>query len=428
MSHSIDPHDDARTEPSERRSTSDGLSATGSDLGFDLPAPTRIGSARAAILVVAGVGVIVAAFLFGWLPKRRARADLEARTRASASDVLRVDVVTPKALTSDRALLLPGTMSPLEEAAIRTRASGYVRQRLVDIGDKVEAGALLLEVDTPELDQQLAQAHAELAQAQAALTHAKASRDYAKSSLERREKLAPTGVTSQDEVEKSRAEASVAEAGVAVAQANLDAKGANVRRLTQERSFARVVAPFAGTIISRSVDKGALVSPSVELFKLAATNPMRVLIEVPQDVAPSVQSDVPAIVTVREFAGRPFEGKVARFASALDPRSRTMTTVVHVPNPKGELLAGMYAKVEISLPLPHRVLEIPSTALLTGAQGTRVAVVGADSRVRLVPITIERDTGPTIQIATGIDESDRVVKIGSINLVDGRHVELTPAP
>ncbi len=397
------------------------------DLGFDLPPPAKISGTRAAALVVAGVTLVSAAFVVGWLPKKRARQELETATKVESAALLRVTAAPPKVLSSDRSMVLPGSMKPLEEASIRTRANGYVRRRLVDIGDKVEAGALLLEVDTPELDQQLDQARAQLAQATAALAHAQASRDYAKSSLSRREKLAPTGVTSVDEVEKSRAEASVAESSVAVAQANLDAQSANVRRLTQEKSFARVVAPFAGTVIARAVEKGALVNPSVELFKIATTDPMRVLIEVPQDVAPSIKNDIPAKVTVREFAGRAFEGKVARFASALDSQSRTMTTVVHVPNPKGELLSGMYAQVELSLPMPHRVLEVPSTALLNDAHGTRVAVVGPDGRIHLAPIVIERDTGPTIQISTGITETDRVVKIASADLVEGRQVELADA-
>jgi membrane fusion protein, multidrug efflux system len=417
VSHSIEPHDRARAAELDRPDAS--------DLGFDLPPPAKVSPGRAAVFVLAGVGVIAGAFLFGWLPKRHARQEIEASTKAAAVGVLRVDVVTPKILASDRSMVLPGTVSPLEEAAIRTRANGYVRQRFVDIGDKVEAGTLLVEVDTPELDQQLQQARAQLAQAKAALTHAQATRDYSKSSLERREKLAPAGVTSQDEVEKSRSEAAVAEANIAVAQANLEAQDANVRRLVQEKSFARVVAPFSGTIIARSVEKGALVNPTVQLFKIATVDPMRVLIEVPQDVAPSVKNDVAASVSVREFAGRKFEGKVARFASALDAQSRTMTTVVHVPNPKGELLAGMYARVEITLPLPHRVLEVPSTALLTDAQGTRIAIIGPDSRIHLAPIVIERDTGPTIQIATGITETDRIVKIASAELVDGRQVEVT---
>lgn len=397
------------------------------DLGFDLPQPASLSGARAAALVVAGVVIVSAAFIIGWLPKERARAELEARSAAGMTTVARVIAGPPTVLSSDRAMVLPGSMRPLEEASIRTRASGYVKQRLVDLGDEVKAGALLLEVDTPELDQQLDQARAELAQAAAALSHAQASRDYARSSLSRREKLAPTGVTSVDEVEKSRAEAAVAEASVAVAEANLEARRANVRRLTQERSFARVVAPFAGTIIARAVDKGALVGPSVELFKIATTDPMRVFIEVPQSAAPSIATGIPATVTVREFPGRAFEGEVARFASALDPQTRTMTTVVHVPNPKGELLAGMYAEVELSLPTPHRVLEVPSTALINDAHGTRVAVVGPDSRIRLVPIVIERDTGATIHIASGLSETDRVVTIASRELVEGRHVELAEA-
>lgn len=427
MSHSSDPRDPRERPSAPHERPSAPRAGQESDLGFDLPPPAKISGPRLAIFAFAGVSLVALAFVAGWLPKRRARLELEANTKELAATVPRIEVVTPKVLSSDRALVLPGTVSPLEEAAIRTRASGYVRRRLVDIGDKVEAGALLVEIDTPELDQQLEQARAQLAQAQAALTHARASSEYSRSSLARREKLAPTGVTSTDEVEKSRAEAAVAEASVALAQANVDAQGANVRRLTQEKAFARVVAPFTGTVIARSVDKGALVNPTVELLKLATTDPIRVLIEVPQDVAPSVQNDVPAAVSIREFAGRTFEGKVARFASALDARSRTMTTVVHVPNPKGELLAGMYARVEITLPLPHRVLELPSTTLIADAHGTRVAIVGADSRLRLVPIAIERDTGPAIQIATGLDEGDRVVRIGSADLVDGRLVELGEA-
>jgi len=414
MSHSMEP---------EHRPATRGPHADG-DLGFDLPPPARISGTRAAALALVGVAIVAAAFVIGWLPKKRARQELETTMSSESSGVLRVTVVTPTVLSSDRAMVLPGSLKPLEEASIRTRANGYVRRRLVDIGDKVEAGQLLVEVDTPELDQQLEQARAQLAQATAALEHAKASRDYAKSSLERREKLAPTGVTSVDEVEKSRAEASVAEANVTLAQATLEAQSANVRRLTQEKAFARVVAPFAGTIVSRSVEKGSLVGPSVELFKLATTDPMRVIVEVPQDVAPSVKNDLPAKISVREYAGRTFEGKVARFASALDPQSRTMTTVIHVPNPNGELLAGMYAQVELSLPTPHRVLEVPATALMSDANGTRVAVVGPDNRLRLVPIVIERDTGKTIQIATGITETDRVVKIASAELVEGRLVEI----
>jgi RND family efflux transporter MFP subunit len=395
------------------------------ELGFDLPPPAKVNPARFGIVLALAISVLGGAFLATWLPKRKARLELEASAREDVTLLVRVETVAPKVLSSDRSLVLPGTMRPLEEATIRTRANGYVSRRHVDIGDKVAAGALLLEIDTPELDQQLDQARAQLAQASAALQHDQASLDYSKASLVRREKLAPSGVTSQEELDKSRTEASVAEAQVAVSKANLDAQNANVRRLTQEKAFARVTAPFAGTITSRSVDRGALVSPNVELFRLGATDPMRVFIDVPQDIAPSVRIDVPASVTVREYGSRKFDGTVARSAGALDPQSRTMTTIVHIPNPKAELLAGMFARVEITLPTPHRVLEVPSTAMLSDAQGTRVAVVGKDNRIHLTPIVIERDTGPTIQLAGGITETDRVVKNIGADLFEGREVEVS---
>lgn len=411
MSHSIEPSDS-------------GAARKDSDLGFDLPEPAKISRGRATAIVAVTALVVTGAFLFGWLPKRRARQELEASTSADAVRLPRVEVAAPKVLASDRAMVLPGTVRPLEEAVIRTRSTGYVTRRLVDLGDKVEAGAPLVEIDTPELDRQLDQARAQLAQASAAVTQAKASLDFAKTTLARYDKLTPAGLASQEELDKARSQVDVSQANLGVSQANLDAQGANVRRLTQEKAFARVVAPFAGTITSRSVDKGALVSPTSELFKLATVDPMRVLVEVPQGAAPSIHADVPATVTVREYPGRSFDGKVARFAGALDPASRTMTTDVRVPNPKGELLAGMYAKVEITLPAPHRVLEIPATALVNDAHGTRVAIVTPEGTVRFSPVTIERDTGPTIQIATGIAEDDRVVTIPSPDLVDGRRVEV----
>src|SRR5262249_35840576 len=144
-----------------------------------------------------------------------------------------------------------------------------------------------------------------------------------------------------------------------------------------------------------------------------------------QDLAPSVRVDVPASVTVREFPGRVFEGKVARSAGALDPTTRTMTTEVRVPNPSGELLSGMYAQVAITLPVSHRVLSVPATGLMNGALGLRAAVGGPGDRVHFAPVVVERDTGPTVEIASGIAPEDRVVKLPGVDLTEGRAVEVT---
>lgn len=415
------PHDGL-----QRHTKSNPAKAEADDLGFDLPEPAKMSPVRVVAIGAVALVVLAAAFLVAWLPKRHAQRELAVSTTSSQAAAPRVQVIAPKVRSSDRSMALPGSVQPLEETTVYPRASGYVSKWLVDIGDKVETGAALADIDTPEIDQQLDQARAQLVQAQAGLVQATANRDYSTTTLDRYKKLTPQGVASQQELDKTSAQSQVDEAAVKVAQAAIQAQQANVRRLTQMKSWGRITAPFAGTVNARMIERGALVSPTTPLFKISATDPVRVFVQVPQDVAPSVRSDVPAKVTVREYAGRVFAGKVARSAGSLDPASRTMNTEVRVPNPKGELLGGMYALVELTLPSPHRVYEIPATAVMNDAKGMRVAVVTPENKVHLIPVVVERDTGATMEIATGIGESDRVVKLGSAELAEGRVVEVAP--
>ena len=153
-------------------------------------------------------------------------------------------------------------------------------------------------------------------------------------------------------------------------------------------------------------------------------DPARIFVQVPQDVAPSVRVGTTALVTIREYAGRPFQGIVARTAGALDPATRTLNTEIRVPNADGALLSGMYAEVALTLATPHRVFEVPGTAVMSDSHGLRVAVVGADSRVRFVPIVVERDTGSAIQISSGLTGDERVVRIATAALNDGESVEV----
>jgi membrane fusion protein (multidrug efflux system) len=395
------------------------------DLGFDLPEAAAVSKTRVFAFALGGVALMAVAFAVGYAPKHAQRVALEESTRVEGASSQRVEVITPKVGSSDRAIALPGSVQPLEETTIYARANGYVRKWYADIGDRVKDGQLLAELDTPELDQELDQARAQLSQAQAALVQTKASRDLSNTNLARYKQLSPSGVVSQAELDQRSAQAQVDEANVNVAQANVQAQEANIRRLVQLKGFARVTAPFAGTVTVRSVEIGTLVSAAAgaPLFKVAALDPARVFVQVPQDVAPSIRTDVPATVTVREYAARAFTGKVARAAGELDPMSRTMTTEVRVPNPDGALLPGMYADVAITLPAPHRVLVLPATAVSSDAKGVRVAIVEGDDHVKLVPVVVERDTGSTIEIASGLDPAARVVKIASSQLVDGKLVE-----
>jgi RND family efflux transporter MFP subunit len=370
--------------------------------------------------------LLSAAFLGAWLPRRQAQAELATSSKSAESAVSRVQVVSPRVKSSDRSMALPGSVQALEETVVFPRSNGYVTKWLADIGDRVEAGALLAEIDQPEIDQQLEQARAQLVQAEAQLVQVTANRDFSVTTLERYKKLTPEGVASQQELEQKQAQSLVDEANVKVAKAAIEAQNANVRRLLQLKSWGHITAPFAGVVNARMIERGALVSPTTPLFKISATDPVRVFVQVPQDVAPSVRSDVPAKVTVREYAGREFDGKVSRSAGALDPSSRTMNTEVRVPNPKGELLSGMYAQVALTLPSPHRVYEIPATALMNDARGLRVAVVGPENKLKLVTVVVERDTGPTIELASGVHEGDRIVKLGGAELVDGKIVDVVP--
>jgi membrane fusion protein (multidrug efflux system) len=407
--------------------------AHGADsLGFALPAPTVLSKARILAFAAIGATVLGAAFVIGYLPKRHAKLELAQSTEEFGVAPLRVEVVSPKVVTSDHPIIVPGSVQPLEETVLFPQTNGYVKNWFVDIGDKVKEGQVLAEIATPELDQELDQARASLAQAEAGVLQANANREFSKVNLERLKQLVPAGVASQQDLEKGQAQSVVDEASVAVAKATVAVQEANVRRLTQSKSFAHVVAPFAGTITSRTIERGALVTTGngTPLFKVSANDPARVFIQVPQDVAPGVRVGVPAKVTIREYGGRVFDGQVSRSAGALDAATRTMNTEIRVPNPNSELFAGMYAEVALTLPSVHRVFELPATALINDAKGLRVATVDAENKIRLLPIIVERDTGATVQISSGLTGNESVVKIAGVQLVDGRSAEVrrSPAP
>ncbi len=420
------PHDSRTVPPHSVPPAAD-------DLGFDLPEPVAVSRGKLMGIAVVAGAAIAAAFLFGYLPKHHAKVALAESVQAEAAETVRVDVVAPKVMTSDHALVLSGSVRPLEETVIYPRANGYISKWLVDIGDKVRENQLLAEIETPELDQELDQARAQLAQAAAGVTQADANRQFSEANLERFKQLVPAGVASQQDLDKTQAQSVVDVASVKVAKSAVNVQEANIRRLLQLKGFAHVVAPFAGTITQRNTERGALVSAGngTPLFRISITDPVRVFIQVPQDVAAGVQVGLDAKVTTREYAGHAFTGKVARSAGALDQTTRTMLVEVDVPNPKNELLAGMYAEVSLTLTSVHQVYEIPATALLNDAKGLRVATVDGENKLKLVPITIERDTGATVQIASGLDASARVVKISSADMVDGKSVQVraaAPAP
>jgi RND family efflux transporter MFP subunit len=395
-------------------------------LGFELPAPAQPSLRRASLTALGLVFALAAAFAIGYLPKLRARSTLEQETAQADKRVTEVEVIVPTRLDGARTLLLPGSVRPLAETTLYSRANGFVKAFYKDLGEHVRAGELLALIDTPELDQELVQARAALLQAQATLGQAQATQGLAHVNLERYRVLRPAGVASQQELDQYSAQATVDDANVEAAKAGVEVQRANLARLGRLKSFARVTAPFAGIVSERSVEVGNLVAAgnATPLFQVSATDPVRVFVEVPQDVAPSVRTGRSAQVHVREFPEREFNGTIAFAAGVLNPNTRTMRIEVRVPNPDGTLLAGMYADAKLELSAPHVVYELPATALASDADGLHVVSVDATQRAHFVRVVLERDLGATIQVASGLRGDERVVRLAATGLSEGEQVRV----
>jgi len=396
------------------------------DLGFRLPPPARTRRITLAIVLVA---VLASAFAIGYVRYVRGSHANELEAAAHATGVVRGEVITPTVVPSDLTLTLPGTIRALEQTKVCPRVTGYVRTWLVDIGDKVSTGQVLAEIDAPDLVAQTAQARAQLASARAAVQRIRAQHRFSRSNARRYASLANQNLVAQSQVEQVQSQASTDDANLAAAEADVVAAESNVKRLVDAAEFAHVTAPFAGTITSRSVERGMLVSEAQasELYTLAATDPLRILVDLPQSIATSVAPGADVEVTVRNFPGRKFAGKITRSAGALDPELHTMSTEIQVGNSDGALLPGMYVQVVVKAK-SHRTLEIPATAVYSDAHGLRVATVDPSQHVHFVAITVERDTGASVQVATGLAGDDRILKIARPGLADGEIVEVSNAP
>ncbi len=393
--------------------------------------PRRIWSKRHLWIAAAAVLVLAAGFLAGYLPRRLARAKLAAAT-PTAPVAQRVSVVKAVAVDAGRLLTLPAGLVANQQTLVYARASGYVSRWLVDIGDRVKKGQLLVQLDTPELDKQLAQARASLSQTIAALAQAEANREYAYVTARREAALFARLLISAQENDQAQTQAAVWNANVQAAKANVAAQRANVGQLAQLVSFGKVYAPYDGTITRRLVDVGTLVNAgagttAAALFEIASTDPMEAFVDVPQVFAPSVRVGADAKIAVRNFRGRVFSGRVTRTAGALDPASRTLRTEVDLPNPKGELLAGMYVDVSLDVAVSHQVVRVPSSAIIADSRGVHVAVVDGTGKVQLVAVTTGLDNGTTIDVVAGLSGGEQVITAPPGGVTDGMQVQAVSA-
>jgi RND family efflux transporter MFP subunit len=384
--------------------------------------------ARLFALLFGAVGTL---FLIGYLPRHIARAKLVARTAAEQQTPPRVGVTKAVAIDKPGSLSLPGNLVADRETFVYARANGYVRRWLVDIGDQVNTGDLLAELETPELNQQLAQARANVRQRQAALWQAQSNRAYAQQTAIRMHALRAQKFISQQDDDQARSLAAVGDANVMAAESDLKAAQASVLQLEQMVSFGRVMAPFDGTITQRLVEVGSLVAagggaPSQALFQIQATDPMRVFVQIPQTYAPSVRMGQDAEVSVRQYPGRVFHGHVSRTAGALDPSSRTLNTEIDVPNETGQLIAGMYAQVLFTLSVAHRIVQVPTSAVVADARGVYVAVVNDAGVVHLAAVLPGPDNGSTVELVKGLSGDEQVIVSPPADVIDGMRIESMP--
>lgn len=343
----------------------------------------------------------------GMLARTVASEDLARSTDQAATSV--VKVIHPTLAAPVAEIVLPGNTQAFTDSPIYARTNGYLAHWYSDIGARVKKGDLLADIETPEIDQQLQQAQAQLETAQA-------NYDLAKTTAVRWQWLLKTNSVSKQETDQ-------AVANMAAQKAVVDSNSANVRRLEQLQSFEKVYAPFDGVITSRTTDIGALIdagssSQGKELFHLAAISTLRVFVPVPEVYSNAAQPGATATLTLDEYPGRVFHGRLARNSNAIDPASRTLLVEVDVDNPEGLLLPGAYVSVHLKLPLTTRSVTVPASTLLFRREGLRVGVVRS-GHVALVPVAIGRDYGATVEIVSGLRASDSIVLDPSDSLESG---------
>ncbi len=395
-------------------------------------APKKSHAGFLVLLLLVGIGL--AAGIYYELSQRKTEARSLAADSADAAagyGSASVDIARVRAAPSEATVDIPGQTMALQETPIYARTDGYIKQRMVEMGDRVKRGQLLVELETPDLDQQIEQARATLAQSKAALAQLQATLVGSQSSLklarvtaERNKNLVNQGIISKQDNDTAETAQETGEANVNAAQQSvlaqqslIAANDANLKRLIETKNYASMEAPFDGVITYRNPqasDVGTLISSGSgtaarEILRVSQIETLRVFVDVPQSYATVIRVGQPASLLVEEFPGRVFPARVTSATDAVDPSSRTMLTVLQVDNSSGTLLPGMYAKARFNLPHTVNVLRLPAEALIFRTEGTLAAVVGDDNKVHMHKLTLGRDYGPEVEVTSGLQAGDMVV-------------------
>src|ERR1700760_186190 len=364
--------------------------------------------------LVAGIGAVLVV-----ITGIRAREDSDAKLRewTDTQAVPTVAVVLPDAKVLNATLDLPGRLEAYYRAPIFARVSGYLKSWSADMGARVKAGQVIAEIEAPDLDQQLLQARADLASQEA-------SAKLSDATLARRRTLIASNFVSMQEIDERTADLSNKNGAVKADQAN-------VERLEALAGYKKITVPFDGIVTSRDTDVGALINAGggtgPAMFVISDIKKLRVYVNVPQNYVPSIKIGAKAVITVPEYPTRSFEATVEASAQSVDVASGTTRMQLGLDNSRGELMPGSYANVKLNLQRDGVPLSIPASALIFNQNGLRVATVGPDDKVLFKTVTISRDLGRTIELASGLAPDDRVVVTPPDGIADGDPVHIAGA-
>jgi membrane fusion protein, multidrug efflux system len=361
------------------------------------------------VLAICGAAAIVVTGIMA-----RARSETELKSWTDAQAIPTVAVALPDAKLLNATIDLPGRLEAYSRAPIFARVSGYLKNWSADIGAKVKAGQVIAEIEAPDLDQQLLQARADLASQQA-------SAKLSEATLARRRTLIASNFVSMQEIDERTADLSNKKAAVNSGQAN-------VERLEALAGYKKITVPFDGVVTARDTDVGALINAGggtgAAMFVVSDITKLRVYVNVPQSFVPAIKIGAKAVITVPDYPNRTFDATVEASSQSVDVSSGTTRMQLALDNTKGELMPGGYANVKMSLARDALPLHIPASALIFNQNGLRVATVGPDDKVLFKTVTIARDLGRDIELASGIAADDRIITAPPDGLADGDQVRV----
>ena len=392
----------------------------GRAIGGDSGPSTDIGKRTAAhrSWLVLAIVLIVTATLLAWGISSRIGAGKALRTETSQVAITAVSVISPKQTVPAQEIILPGNVEPFINSPIYSRTNGYLKTWSSDIGAHVKKGQLLAVIETPEVDQQLEQSLSNLNTAKANLALSEITKN-------RYEGLLKTNAVSQQDVDN-------AVGSYNANKAIVEASQANVKQLQALQSFENIYAPFDGVITARNTDIGDLINSGsssgvkTDLFHIAQPGTLRVYVNVPEEYSQGVKVGMTADLSLAEFAGRQFQGKLVRTAEAINVTTRTLLIEIDVDNPSGTLFTGSYAEVHLKVPTQASTYLLPVNTLLFRSEGLQVGIV-KDGKVALSAVTPGHDFGSEIEIVAGLKASDQVIVNPPDSIISGQQVQIVQA-